>query len=351
MKRITVVVTARPSYSRVRSALEAMSERPDVELQIIAAASAIVVRFGRVVDLIRQDGFNVVAEVPCCVEGDAELETAITTGLLTTQLATLFDSLQPDMVVTIADRHETLATAVAASYQHIPLCHIQGGEISGSIDDKVRNAVTQLADIHLVATAGAARRVVAIRPGAQVHVTGCPSIDLAAAALREGPLPGHDVVVLQHPVSGETSAAPEQIKATIEALKGKDVLWFWPGDEAGNSAMCKEMRLAGLKPVRNMAPLEFLRTLLGSGVLVGNSSVGIRECSFMGVPVINIGTRQTGRERGPNVLDVWYSAESIRAAVELAKSAEPPLNKLYGDGKAGERIAGILAGAAVEMVA
>lgn len=351
MKRIAVVITARPSYSRIRSALEALSERPDVELQVIAAASAIVVRFGRVVDLIRQDGFNVVAEVPCCVEGDAELETAVTTGLLATQLATLFDSLQPDMVVTIADRHETLATALAASYQHIQLCHVQGGEVSGSIDDKVRNAVTQLSDVHLVSTAGAARRVLALRPGAQVHVTGCPSIDLAAEALREGPLPGHDCVVLQHPVSGETDEAAAQIRQTIEALRGKDVLWFWPGDEAGNSAMCKEMRLAGLRPVRNLAPLEFLRTLLGSGVLVGNSSVGIRECSFLGVPVVNIGTRQQGRERGPNVLDVGYSARHIREAVELSKSAEPTLSKLYGDGRAGERIAGILSGKAVEMVA
>lgn len=351
MKRVCVVITARPSYSRIKTVLEALRERDGVELQIIAAASAIVTRFGRVVDLIRADGFTVSAEVPCCIEGDATLEAAVTTGLLTTQLATLFDSLQPDMVVTIADRHETLATAIAASYQNIPLCHIQGGEVSGSIDDRVRNAVTQLADIHLVSTTAAARRVMALRVGAQVHVTGCPSIDLAKEAFRAGPLQGHDVVVLQHPVTDQTEQAAAQIQETIEALRGLDVLWFWPGDEPGNAAMCKAMRLEGLHPVRNMAPLDFLRTLLGSGVLVGNSSVGIRECSFLGVPVVNIGTRQEGRERGPNVVEVGHSAAHIREATLEWALSDPKCSTLYGEGNAGEKIARILAGRVMERVA
>ena len=148
VKRVVVVITARPSYSRIKSALVALQARHDVKLQIVAAASALVTRYGCIVDQIRADGFDVVAEMPCVLEGSQTRESAISTGLLTAQLASTFDRLQPDMVVTIADRHETLATAIAASYQHIPLCHIQGGEVSGSIDDKVRNAVTQLADIH-----------------------------------------------------------------------------------------------------------------------------------------------------------------------------------------------------------
>ena len=322
--------------------LDALKRRPDVELQIVAAASALLTRHGRVVDQIRADGFEVTAEVPCVLDGSGNRESAITTGLFTAQVATLFSLLKPDVVVTIADRHETLATAIAASYQNIPLCHLQGGEVTGSIDDKVRNAITQLADLHLVSTAAARERVLSMRPGARVYWTGCPSIDLARQALELGPLPGADVVVLQHPVTTEVEQAGAQMRETIKALEGMNVMWFWPGADAGNEDMCKEMRLAGLHPIRNKPPLEFLRILLGSKVLVGNSSVGIRECSFLGVPVIDLGFRQHGREHGPNVFSCWWSI--LRAQVGAIDVERCKRTNLYGDGHAGERIAAILAG-------
>jgi UDP-hydrolysing UDP-N-acetyl-D-glucosamine 2-epimerase len=364
VKRVCVVVTARPSYSRVKSVLTALQNRPDVKLQIIAAASALAWKHGRVVDLIQEDGFEVNMELPSVIDGNGTLESAIGTGVLLTQMASILDMLSPDCVVTVADRHETLATAIAASYQNIPLCHIQGGEVSGSIDDKVRNAVTQLADIHCVATEQAALNLGdMLKWGFEgteplwplsAHVTGCPGIDLAAEALKLGPLPGHDVVVLQHPVTDEVDQAGAQMRETIEALEGMDALWFWPGEDAGSEAMSKELRLAGLRPVRNRPPLDFLRLLLGSGCLVGNSSVGIRECSFLGVPVVNVGTRQRGRERGPNVLDADHDTAAIRAAVLSVCIAGANRTKgvtLYGDGHAGERIAGILANGAKEAAA
>lgn len=349
MRKVCVVVTARPSYSRVKTVLMALRANPDVELQVVAAASALVTRFGRVVDVIREDGFEVTAEVPSVVEGGetGRREAAVSTGLLTSQLAMLFSNLRPDVVVTIADRHETLATAIAASYQHIPLCHIQGGEISGSIDDKVRNAITQLANLHLVSTRLARDRVfrvLALRPDGDVRVTGCPSIDLAAEAIRLGPIREHAVIALQHGVLGEAEEAATQIRETILAIQGWDVHWFWPGDDAGGDAIAKELRLAGIHPTRNVRPVEFLRRLLGADLLVGNSSVGIRECSYLGVPAVNIGTRQRGRERGPNVVDVPHDRRIIRDAVRHALSApRPPRSALYGDGDAGNRIAHILA--------
>jgi UDP-hydrolysing UDP-N-acetyl-D-glucosamine 2-epimerase len=354
MKRVCVVITARPSYSRVKSVLTALQARSDVTLQIICAASAVVTRFGRVADQIKADDFRVDAEVSSVVEDDTLCNSAISTGLLLTQLAGAFTRLEPDVVVTIADRHETLATAIAASYQHIPLCHIQGGEVTGSIDDKVRNAVTQLADIHCVAT-DHARYLLEDWHNVRgdVHLTGCPSIDLAAEALKLGPKRVADVVVLQHPVTGE-DAGP-QMRATIEAV-GTSALYFWPGEDAGGSAMAKELRLAGIKPVRNLPPLEFLRVLLGAQVLVGNSSVGIRECSFLGVPVVNIGTRQQGRERAGNATDVPHDSYGIARGIELARQwmkdhPKRQQSHLYGDGHAGERIAAILAGKAEEAAA
>lgn len=339
MKRIAVVVTARPSYSRVRSVLENLS----ADVHVIAAASSLVTRFGRVVDEIREDGyFAALHEVPCVLEGGGVRESAISTAVLLAQLTGILDAIKPDMVVTIADRHETLATAIAASYQNIPLCHIQGGEVSGSIDDKVRNAVTQLADLHLVSTGVAAGRVRDMRPGADVRVTGCPSIDLARDAMSVGPLEAPDVVVLQHPDTTTAVVAAGQIRQTIDAIDGIEALWFWPGADAGTEEMSKVMRLAKLHPKRNLRPLEFLRTLLGAKVLVGNSSVGIRECSYMGIPVVNIGDRQRGRERGPNVIDVGYSAREIRQAVYHAMNLEVPRSTLYGDGESGLRIAKVL---------
>lgn len=362
-RRVCVAITARPSYARVRSVLAALHARPDVELQVIAAASALVTRYGRVVDVIRADGFPVVAEIPSVIDEDTLPNSAASTGLLLTQMAGILASLKPDVVVTIADRHETLATAIAASYQHIPLCHIQGGEVSGSIDDKVRNAVTQLADLHCVATSAAEDNVLRMKGidpednlvlrkswEAGIRVTGCPSIDLAAEAKRLGPTGDGRIVVLQHAVTGEDNAA--HMRETIEALQGLDPLYFWPGEDAGGQEMAKVLRLAGLKPIRNMPPVDFLRTLLGSACLVGNSSVGIRECSYLGVPVVNLGTRQAGRERAHNVQDRPHDAAAIRGAIKMqAQGILYTPSTLYGDGHAGERIAAILAGKAQEAVA
>jgi len=312
---------------------------------VIPACSALEVKYGRVVDEIRAEfPYNVGQELPCLIEGGTR-ESAITTGLLATQLATTLDSLSPSAVVTIADRHETLATSIAASYQNIPLVHIQGGEVSGSIDDKVRNANTALADVHCVSTERAAQNVRRIVPGAEVHVTGCPGIDLAAEAKALGPIENdYDAVVLQHPVTTEVDIAALEMKETIHAIGslGLKILWFWPGEDAGTAQMSKELRLAGIHARRHMPTVEFLRTLMGAGCLVGNSSVGIRECSFLGVPVVNIGTRQNGRERGLNVVDVPNSAPEIRGAVLSIRGKKCPPSDLYGDGNAGLKIAQVL---------
>lgn len=344
MRRVACVITARPSYSRIKSALASLRLRPDVQLRIVAAASSLVTRYGCVVDQIRADGFEIAAEVPSVIDGDTLADSALSTGVLLTQMAGTLDRLKPDVVVTIADRHETLATAIAASYQHIPLCHIQGGEITGSIDDKVRNAVTQLADIHCVSSEQAAVRVNRMKPGAEIHVTGCPSIDIAREALRLGPLGDPGFVVLQHSVTDEADKAAEQMQTTVDALKGWKSTFFWPGEDAGNGAMAKVLRQAGIKAIRNLPPVEFLRTLMAADALVGNSSVGIRECAYLGVPVVDIGTRQQGRQRAGNVFEAPHDKAAIRQVASYARLYRGKLatSDLYGDGKAGQRIADVL---------
>lgn len=353
-RKVLVVITARPSYSRIKSALVALKARPDVELQIVCAASALVTRYGRIVDQIRADGFTVNECVSSVIDGDGLSETALSTGVLLSGLAGAFQRLKPDVVVTIADRKETIATAIAASYQNIPLVHVQGGELTGSIDNKVRHAVSQLADVHFVSTEMAGARVLARRPKADVFVTGCPSIDLAAEAKRLGPWSGGDpgVVVLQHAVTNETDQAAAQMEATVDGTEGFWQTFFWPGEDAGNGAMAKVLRSHHIQATRNLPPVDFLRMLLAARCLVGNSSVGIRECAYLGVPVVNIGTRQANRERGPNVIDVPHDVDAIREAVDRQVAHGPYLSStLYGDGHAGERIAAILAGEAKEAAA
>ena len=369
-RKVCVVITARPSYSRIRTALFAIQKHPELELQIVSAASMLLDRYGKTVTHVEQDGFKVDARVYMVLEGENLVTSAKTTGLGLMELATTFDNLRPDMVVTIADRYETIATAIAAAYMNIPLVHMQGGEVTGSIDEKVRHAITKLADIHLVTTEKARERV--IRMGEEpehVFITGCPSIDIANEALLN---PGEEInpferyggvgatvdlskgylVVMQHPVTTEYEMGRKQITETLYAIKelGIPTLWFWPNVDAGSDGVSKGIRsfreLEGPTNIhffKDIPPLDFLRMVNRSRCIIGNSSVAIRECSYLGVPAVNIGSREAGRERGPNVIDVDYDRKDIEAAIQQHIGRPRPARvKLYGDGHAGERIADVL---------
>src|ERR1043165_951108 len=184
-RKICVVITARPSYARIKTALTAIRSHPDLELQLVVAASAVLERYGDALKYIKADGFEVKSTVFMVLEGENLGTSAKSTGLGMMELATVFDNLKPDMVITIADRYETLATAAAASYMNIPLVHMQGGEVTGPIDEKVRHAVTKLADYHFTCTEIASERVRKMGEHFEhVYTTGCPSIDIAANVLK-----------------------------------------------------------------------------------------------------------------------------------------------------------------------
>jgi UDP-hydrolysing UDP-N-acetyl-D-glucosamine 2-epimerase len=368
---VCVVITARPSYSRIKTALRAIQQHPDLELQLVVAASALLDRYGTAVRYIEEDGFDIAARVLMVLEGGNLTAMAKTTGIGLMELTTVFDNLQPDVVVTIADRFETMATAVAAAYMNIPVAHVQGGEVTGSIDEKVRHAVTKLADLHFVAGPRAAERVVRMGEDPRnVFITGCPSIDLAAEILDSPALDfdpferyggvgrGPDlsdgyVVVMQHPVTTEYELARQHAYETLYAVCQLQMptLWFWPNVDAGSDgtsgairAFREHERPPQLHFFKNMAPTDFLRLLCNARCLVGNSSVGIRESAFLGVPVVNIGTRQAGRVRGVNVRDVGYERDAIVEAIgHHLRNGRYPRDPLYGEGGAGTRIAALLA--------
>lgn len=370
-RKICVVVTARPSYSRVKTALQAIKDHPLLELQLVVAASALLDRYGSAVNFIEKDGFEITAKVFNVLEGENLTAAAKTTGIGILELSTVFDNIKPDIIVTIADRFETMATAISAAFMNIPLAHIQGGEVTGNIDEKVRHSITKLSDYHFVSSESARERVIKLGedPGF-VFNTGCPSIDLAAIVTKN---PGLDfdpykkyggvgtnpdlskgyIVIMQHPVTTEYSDSRKHIDETLYAVKDMEipVLWFWPNVDAGADGTSAGIRSFREKYhsnhmhfFKNMEGEDFLRLLANSKCLIGNSSVGIRECAFLGVPVVNIGSRQNKRDRGTNIIDVNYDRNEIGKAIEYwlsGKKAEP--SNVYGGGNAGEQIGELLA--------
>jgi UDP-hydrolysing UDP-N-acetyl-D-glucosamine 2-epimerase len=358
-RSVCVVITARPSYSRIKTALQAIAAHPALELHLVVAASALLDRYGNAVKVIESDGFEIAARVFMVLEGESPTSMAKTTGIGLIELATAFDNLRPDVVVTVA------------SYMNVPVAHVQGGEVSGSIDEKVRHAVTKLSDIHFVASKLAAERVQKMGEHASsIFITGCPSIDLARDILTS-PALGFDpvakyggvgapldlsqgyLVVMQHPVTTEHHLARKHVTETLHAVHetGMPTLWFWPNVDAGSDGTSNGIRAfresqedTSIHFFKNMVPDDFLRLIYNARCLIGNSSVGIRESGFLGVPVVNIGGRQGGRERSHNVVDVGYDRREISAAIrQQTEHGRYASDLIYGDGSAGQRIADLLA--------
>jgi len=370
-RKICVVITARPSYARIKTALKAIDAHPALELQLVVAGSALLDRYGEAINVIEGDGFHIEEKVYNVLEGETPTAMAKTTGMALMELANVFYNLKPDAVVTIADRFETIATSIAAAYQNIPLVHIQGGEVTGNIDEKVRHANTKLADIHMVASEDAKQRVIKMGEDPEfVFNTGCPSMDLAREVAENPKLDFNPIekyggvgdigdwkegylVVMQHPVTTEYDASRAHIEATLEAIHRLNMptFWFWPNVDAGADGTSNGIRAfrelkkpKNIRFFKNMEPQDFLRLIKNAKVLIGNSSVGIRESAFLGVPVVNIGSRQNARQRGENVIDVPYNVDAIVEAVRHHLKHGPYVpSYIYGDGYAGERIAEILA--------
>ena len=374
-RRICIVVNSRANYGRIKSVMRAVQNHPNLELQLIIGASALLYRFGNVADLIRSDGFEASATVYSIVEGETPTTMAKSTGMAIMELATQFENIKPDIALTVADRFETMATAVAASYMNIPLAHTQGGEVTGNIDESVRHAVTKLSHLHFPATAQAAEYLVRMGEDPEtVHYTGCPAIDLVADLDLTLPADiftrykgvGADLdpakpylVVLQHPVTSEYGSGFDQINQTLKAVEriGMQTAWLWPNVDAGSDDISKGLRMYReektpdwLHMYRNFSVEDYARLINGAQCLVGNSSSALREGAYLGVPAVDIGNRQQGREHGENVVHVANDAEAISAAISSQISnGRHSRSELFGDGSAGGKIADILASAEINI--
>ncbi|GIK79328.1 MAG: UDP-N-acetylglucosamine 2-epimerase (hydrolyzing) [Pseudorhodoplanes sp.] len=368
-RKVCIVVNSRANYGRIKSVLQAVREHPQLKLQLVVGASALLQRFGNVREVMERDGFTPDATVYTIVEGETPTTMAKSTGLGILELATIFENIRPDVVLTVADRFETIATAIAACYMNICLAHTQGGEVTGSIDESVRHAVTKLAHLHFPATRQAASYVERMgEDPSRVFLTGCPSIDaiasidlslprhiLAGSSGVGAPLDPNKpyVVVLQHPVTTEFGSGEAQITETIEAVAalGMQAIWLWPNVDAGSDEVSKGLRRYReshnpdwLRLHRSFPVEDYARLIKNAACLIGNSSSALREGAFLGVPAVNIGTRQNGRECHENVTHAGYSRNEILAAAKKQIAHGPyRSSNMFGDGQAGRRIAETLA--------
>ena len=370
-KKICVVVFSRANYARIKSLLKSIKNLNGLELQLVVGASALLYRFGNPIDLIKSDGFEPSAVLYNIVEGDKPITMAKSAGLGIIELSTIFEKLNPDIVLTVADRFETLSTAVAASYMNIPLAHTQGGEVTGSIDESVRHAITKLSHLHFPATKRS--RDYILRMGEDpnyVHHVGCPAIDLLvendltinsdilakySGVGGEIDINKNYVVVMQHPVTTEYGSGKEQIIETLNAVKklgeeGLQVIWLWPNIDAGSDDISKAIRSFRemenpkyIKFYKNFSPVDYAKLINNSQCLIGNSSSGIREAAYLGLGVVNIGNRQRDRERAKNVIDSRHNAEDIYKAIkyQICKGKYNS-SDIFGNGNSGNKIAEIL---------
>lgn len=379
-RRVVAVFTGnRAEYGLQAPILAAIAAHPDLDYRLIVSGAHLDPNFGRTRSEIEADGFRIDAEVEIRMPPDSQAATAQAIGSGVLSMSSVLERLRPDVLVVYADRFEGFAAVIAGTQMNVPTAHIEGGDLTegGALDDSVRHAMTKLAHLHFTTNPQATNRILAMGEESwRVHTVGFPVIDLIA----DGNFASPDelekrygievyrplVVFTQHSVTTEFDRAADQVRPSLMALKvladaGVQVIATYPNNDAGGRAI-----IAELEKFREQAPRSFqlhrslgrynyhgllalARRGTGRVVCVGNSSSGIKETPAFGCPTVNVGSRQLGRLRADNVLDVDYDAKAIQAAIDRSLSDDAFRRRAatcvnpYGQGDAGPRVAKVLA--------
>lgn len=354
----------RANYGRLKPVMQAISRRPALELQVLAAGSMVLERFDQPVRLVRTDGFTVDGEVYLELEGSNPTTMAKSVGFGVVEFASEFQRLRPDIVLVIGDRFEALAAAVAAAYMNITIVHLQGGEVSGSIDESARHAITKLAHFHFPATERARRYLIRLgeRPQTILGV-GCPSSDIARRLERRldpavlnavgsgAPIDTSRDFLLAvfHPTTTQFGGEAAQMQTLLDALAelARPAVLLWPNIDAGAEHISKVIRRfrnqrdAGfLRTIINLSPENYLKVLANTACAVGNSSSFVRDAGYFGTPVVLVGNRQAHRETDVHVRRVPVEPAAIVAAVrDQLAHGRYEASSLYGDGHVAPRVA------------
>ena len=364
---LDVVVTARPSWARVKTLCTSYAELAGAErIRLSLVGPAVSARYGDISDLVPK--YISVNSHPTLRESDELASIALSCLDGSQSLVHQWSSSRPDCVLVVADRTETLGVSSAAALMQIPLIHLQGGEISGSIDDKVRDANSKLADLHLTTNAKTKKYLENIGESSRlIYVVGCPSIDLVKRVMLEPPPSFKDLggvgadidfgkkfgIIMFHPDTLELAQSNSWISAIIDAVGSSDFpwVWFWPNPDNGTNKVSKLIRssrelgqLKNVKFIINIPPEKFIALAIQSAIIVGNSSFGIREASFIGLPSLNLGGRQSGRQRSMNVVDINSpDLKDLKFQIQRLSESRFKPSMIYGDGHAGKLAAEIIA--------
>ena len=358
LKKVLYITGTRADYGLMHNALELLNNDENIRLEVAVTGMHLMEEFGYSLDEVKKDNFNLHIINQTFLKDDEQSMSAFI-GNLIGDLTQLMVEIKPDVVLLLGDRGEMLAGAIVASYLQIPVAHIHGGDVSSTVDDSARHAITKLSNIHFAATEKSASRIRQMGENPDnIFVVGAPGLDsiikikdkIDEKHLKEKYNIAHDfILVLQHPVSLEVEDSSNQIKQTLDAVTSTDyqILLVYPNADAGGRAMIEKINEYDVDAYKNIPHDDFIGLLGLASALIGNSSSGIIESSSFKLPVINIGTRQAGREKAENVIDVDYDSNEILNAMNYIKS-EDYQNKLnncinpYGDGKSGENICKIL---------
>jgi UDP-hydrolysing UDP-N-acetyl-D-glucosamine 2-epimerase len=364
-KKILVVLVDRANYGRIKPVMAAIENDSELELEVLCTGTMLLPRFGKVVDIVESDGFNVVSKIYMEIEGSNTTTMSKSIGLGIVEFSTEYDRIKPDVVLLIGDRYEALAATISAAYMNLPIAHIQGGEVSGSIDESCRHAITKFSHLHFPSTDRSAEYI--IRMGEKpdtVYNVGCPvgdyistlPDDLSTDDFEGGLGAKIDpkkpfLLVIFHPVTthAESLCEAEEILYALDEI-GMQTVWLWPNVDAGADRISKAIRLFREKNkpdwlhlAKNFNPETFQKILKYSACAVGNSSSFIRDSTFSGTPVVLVGDRQVGRERGKNLSEAVMDRGSIMGSIrDQLKVGRYMGSDIYGDGTASNRIVNIL---------
>jgi UDP-hydrolysing UDP-N-acetyl-D-glucosamine 2-epimerase len=360
--KVCVVLVDRANYGRLKPIMEAIRDSRHLEIQVLAAGTMVLERFDQPVRIVRNDGFQVDGEVYIELEGSTPATMAKSVGFGVVEFAGEFQRLKPDVVLLIGDRYEALAAAVAAAYMNITIVHLQGGEVSGSIDESARHAISKFAHFHLPATEQAKEYLIRMgeRPETILGV-GCPSSDLAKHVPRQiepsvlserGHGAAIDVakpffLVVFHPTTTEFGGERSQMDSLLQALEelAQPSVLLWPNIDAGSDHISKAIRdfrnqrnASWLRTITNLTPEHYLQVLATTACAIGNSSSFVRDAGYFGTPVVLVGDRQRFRECDRNVFRVPADARQIVEAVRKQTAVgRHPAGTLYGDGNVASR--------------
>lgn len=363
-RKICVVLVDRANYGRLKPVMSAIHEHDDLELQVVCAGTMVLERFSRPADGVRADGFPVDGEIHIELEGSTPTTMAKSVGFGVIEFTSEFQRLKPDFVLIIGDRYEALGAAIGAAYMNLPIVHLQGGEVSGSIDESARHAISKFAQFHVPSTRRSAEYLVRMGEKPDTIMTiGCPSSDIAKHLDRSlDPKILNDrgsgieidveepfALVIFHPTTTQFGNEAEEMLEVLKALDELDVqtALLWPNIDAGSDHISKVIRIfkdqSGINCLRtltNLPPEKYHRVLANASLAIGNSSSFVRDAGFFGTPVVLVGNRQDGREADEHLIRVTADkTEILEAAKHHLEHGRYEPSTLYGDGNVCKRIA------------